>query len=109
MIEDCSRTDIEILNRIGQALVGQSDLQALVQFVTDQATTLTGAQFGAFFLNGSNESAEACTLYAHSGAPRSAFERVPFPRKTELFGPTFSSQGIVRIDNVTQDPRYGNT
>jgi signal transduction histidine kinase/CheY-like chemotaxis protein len=101
--------DIEIINRIGQALVGQRDLQTLVQFVTDQAMTLTGAQFGAFFYNVSNEQEEASyTLYALSGAPRAAFERFPLPRTTELFGPTLSGQGIVRIDDVKKDPRYGN-
>jgi len=112
MIEqDQSRVadDIEIVNRIGQALVGKSDLQTLVQFVTDQATTLTGAQFGAFFFNASEEQGEAYTLYAHSGAHRSALEKFPVPRTTELFGPVFGGHGIVRIDDVKKDPRYGTT
>ena len=112
MIEqDRSRAadDIEIINRIGQALVGQIDLQTLVQFVTDQATILTGAQFVAFFFNASNEQGQAYTLYAFSGAPRSAFEKFPLPRTTELFNATFIRQGVVRIDDVTQDPGYGMT
>jgi GAF domain-containing protein len=29
------------------------------------------------------------------------------PRNTELFGPTFHGEGIVRLDNVKLDPRYG--
>jgi signal transduction histidine kinase len=109
--QDRSRAadDIEIINRIGQALVGQIDLQTLVQFVTDQATILTGAQFGAFFFNASNEQGQAYTLYAFSGAPRSAFENFPLPRTTELFDATFIRQGVVRIDDVTQDPGYGMT
>jgi signal transduction histidine kinase/CheY-like chemotaxis protein len=109
--QDRSRAadDIEIINRIGQALVGQSDLQTLVQFVTDQATTLTGAQFGAFLYKVSGEQGEAYTLYALSGAPRSAFESFRLQRQAELSGPTFSGQGIVRIDDVTKDPRYGKT
>jgi signal transduction histidine kinase/CheY-like chemotaxis protein len=109
--QDRSRAadDIEIINRIGQALVGQSDLQTLVQFVTDQATTLTGAQFGAFFFNASNGQGQAYTLSAFSGAPRSVLENCPLPWKTELFGATYSSQGIVRIDDVTKDPGYRTT
>jgi GAF domain-containing protein len=109
--QDRSRAadDIEIINRVGQALVGQIDLQTLVQFVTDQATILTGAQFGAFFFNASNEQGQAHALYAFCGAPRSAFEKFPLARTTELFGATFISQGIVRIDDVTKDPGYGIT
>src|SRR5262249_26688156 len=51
---------------------------------------------------------ESYTLYTLSGAPRSAFERFPMPRTTAVFGPTFRGEGIVRIDDVTQDPRYGH-
>jgi signal transduction histidine kinase/CheY-like chemotaxis protein len=101
--------DIEIINRIGQALVGQSDLQTLVQFVTDQATSLTEAQFGAFLYKVNNEQGEAYMLYALSGAPRSEFEKVPVPWNAELFGPAVNGKGIVRVDDVTKDARYGKS
>ena len=29
------------------------------------------------------------------------------PRKTEVFGPTFKGEGIVRSDDIRKDPRYG--
>lgn len=29
------------------------------------------------------------------------------PRNTEVFGPTFRGEGVVRSDDITQDPRYG--
>jgi hypothetical protein len=29
------------------------------------------------------------------------------PRNTAIFNPTFQGEGVVRIDDVTQDPRYG--
>ena len=29
------------------------------------------------------------------------------PRNTEVFGPTFRGEAVVRCDDVTQDPRYG--
>src|SRR5689334_1855765 len=38
----------ETLNRIGGLLAAELDLQRLVQIVTDETTTLIGAEFGAF-------------------------------------------------------------
>lgn len=46
-------------------------------------------------------------LYTLSGAPAEAFSRFPMPRNTAVFGPTFAGEGIVRSDDITQDPRYG--
>src|SRR6185369_13032818 len=37
-----------------------------------------------------------------------AFADFPMPRNTDLFGPTFRGEAVVRIDDVTQDPRYGH-
>src|SRR5205085_2598580 len=31
----------------------------------------------------------------------------PMPRATQMFGPTFRGEGIIRIGDVLQDPRYG--
>ena len=39
---------VETLQRVGTALASELDLQRVVQIVTDEATTLTHAQFGAF-------------------------------------------------------------
>jgi len=30
------------------------------------------------------------------------------PRKTAVFAPTFNGEGVVRSDDITQDPRYGH-
>ncbi|MDQ2948179.1 MAG: ATP-binding protein, partial [Acidobacteriota bacterium] len=38
---------------------------------------------------------------------REAFAGFPMPGKTDLFGPTFRGESVVRCDDVTQDPRYG--
>src|SRR5687768_2776183 len=46
-------------------------------------------------------------LYTVSGAPREAFASFPNPRATAIFAPTFHGEGPVRLDDVTQDPRYG--
>ena len=40
---------LEIINHVGRLLTAELDLATLVQAVTDAATALTGARFGAFF------------------------------------------------------------
>ena len=100
---------LELLNDAGTAIAAQLDLQALVQVVTDAATKLCGAKFGAFFYNVTNREGESYLLYTLSGAPREAFEKFGHPRATPLFGPTFRGEGIIRSDDILQDPRYGQT
>jgi PAS domain S-box-containing protein len=95
------------LHRIGTALASELDLERVVQLATDEVTSLTTADFGAFFYNVVDEHGEAYTLYTLSGVPREAFASFPMPRNTGLFGPTFRGEGVVRISDVTQDPRYG--
>jgi PAS domain S-box-containing protein len=95
------------INRIGQLLSAELDLEKLVQAVTDAATELTGAQFGAFFYNLINEHGESYTLYTLSGIPRETFANFPMPRNTHVFGPTFRGEGIIRLADVQRDPRYG--
>jgi PAS domain S-box-containing protein len=98
---------LDMLNRIGIALAGNLDLEKIVQTATDVATDLSGAQFGAFFYNVTNESGESYTLYSISGVPREAFSKFPMPRNTAVFAPTFAGTGIVRSDDIRADPRYG--
>lgn len=98
---------LELLNQTGAALAAELDLDRLLQRVTDAATQLTGAEFGAFFYNGKDEQGEAYLLYALSGAPREAFEQLGHPRPTALFGPTFRGGPTIRSDDITQDSRYG--
>jgi PAS domain S-box-containing protein len=105
-LRDESRV-LESLNRTGSLIASQLELEALVQSVTDAATQLTGARFGAFFYNVINEQGESFVLYSLSGAPREAFERFGLPRNTPVFEPTFRGQGIVRSADITKDPRYG--
>jgi PAS domain S-box-containing protein len=98
---------LEVVQRIGQTLAAERNLQKIVQAVTDAATELTGAQFGAFFYNVLDERGQSYMLYTLSGVPRAAFAHFPMPRATDLFGPTFRGEGIIRLADVKQDPRYG--
>jgi signal transduction histidine kinase len=102
-----SRAQLEALQRIGKALHSELDLERVVQRVTDEATAICHAEFGAFFYNVIDGGGESYTLYTLAGVPREKFSRFPMPRNTDIFGPTFRGEGIVRIDDVTNDPRYG--
>jgi PAS domain S-box-containing protein len=103
------RHALELLNRTISALSVEVDVQKIVQLVTDAGVELSGAEFGAFFYNVLNESGEAYMLYTLSGAPLEAFSKFPMPRNTKVFAPTFEGEGIMRSDDITQDPRYGHT
>ncbi len=98
---------IDTIKRVNATLAAELDLETLVQVVTDAGTELTGAQFGAFFYNVVNAEGESLTLYTISGVPREAFSRFPSPRNTPIFHPTFTGEGVVRSDDIMQDPRYG--
>ena len=98
---------LAILNEVGHSVAAQSDLEQVVQTVTDAATELTGASFGAFFYNVVDRNHEAYWLYTLSGVPRDAFAQFPDPRATEVFAPTFKGEGVVRSGNIKRDPRYG--
>ncbi|HEX2891363.1 response regulator [Vineibacter terrae] len=98
---------LERLNSTGTAIAAELDLERAVQIVTDAATELCGAAFGAFFYNVVNAAGEAYTLYTLSGASRDDFARFPMPRNTAVFGPTFRGEGIVRSPDITRDPRFG--
>jgi serine phosphatase RsbU (regulator of sigma subunit) len=98
---------VERLYRTAGALMAERGVDQVVQFVTEEATALSGAQFGAFFYNVIDDQGESYTLYSIAGVPRSAFERFPMPRNTAVFGPTFRGEGVVRSPDITKDPRYG--
>ncbi|HEY8831130.1 MAG TPA: GAF domain-containing sensor histidine kinase [Gemmatimonadaceae bacterium] len=104
---EAARAELEALNQVGTALAQELDIERIVQTVTDAATKLTGAQFGAFFYNVVDHQGEKLTLFTLSGAPREAFEDFGHPRPTPVFAPTFYGTAIVRSDDITKDPRYG--
>jgi GAF domain-containing protein len=100
---------LQLLNRVGCALIGELDLERVVQTVTDAGTELTGAEFGAFFYNVVKEAGESYMLYTLSGVPREAFAGLPMPRNTAIFGQTFTGAGVVRSADITKSSRYGRS
>ena len=102
--------DHERLGEVGAIVASTLDRETILQNVTDIATELTRAAFGAFFYNATDpKSGDAYMLYTLSGAPREAFAKFPNPRATAVFAPTFHGEGPVRLSDVTQDPRYGQS
>ncbi len=97
----------ELLLSAGRLLSENLDLQSILQKVTDITTQLTGAEFGAFFYNMVDDEGESYLLYTLSGVSKDAFKDFPMPRNTDVFGITFSGKGILRSDDIRQDPRYG--
>jgi signal transduction histidine kinase/DNA-binding response OmpR family regulator len=100
------RQEAEALNELALTIGADLDLTSLVQKVTDAGRNLTQAAFGAFFYNVIDHKGESYVLYTLSGAPREAFEKFGMPHATKLFGPTFRGEGVIRIADVLQDPRY---
>lgn len=106
LLEERTRS-LEALNRLSKSISTDLDLERIVQTVTDCATEMSGARYGAFFYKVVDEHGERYLLYTLSGAPREAFDKLGLPRKTALFEPTFHGAGAVRSDDIRTDPRYG--
>lgn len=98
---------LELINQIGSMLTSELELEKVVQNVTDIATKISKAEFGALFYNKENEKGEEHLLYALSGAKKEDFAHLPVLRITPMLAPTFKGEGVVRSDDITQDPRYG--
>ncbi len=99
----------ELLYRIGAASASALDPETLFERLTDGATALCRAQFGAFFYNVERPEGGSYMLYTLSGVPREKFAGFPMPRNTAVFAPTFAGQGVIRSDDITKDPRYGKS
>jgi PAS domain S-box-containing protein len=109
---------LEELNHIQLSLAAELDLKKLWQMITDVATELSGAQFGAFFYNvqpssrqqgDQTENKGAYVLQALSGVAKEYVDGLSMPRITELFEPTFHGEGIIRLADVNKDERFGKS
>lgn len=102
-----SQRERERLYDLSRLMAAERDLKTLLQKITDIATELSGAEFGAFFYNVSTLEGQSYTLYTIAGVPEEKFKQFPMPRNTQVFAPTFNGEGIVRSDDITADPRFG--
>jgi PAS domain S-box-containing protein len=98
----------EKLAAVGALVASSLERNVVLQKVTDAATELTTAEFGAFFYHVVEaESGESYRLHAFSGAPREAFAGFPAPRAAAIFASTFQGHSPIRLDDVTRDTQYG--
>ncbi|MES2325034.1 MAG: ATP-binding protein [Pseudomonadota bacterium] len=98
---------LELLNSTGSALASQRDLRSLLQTVTDAATGISMARFGAFIYHGRDSDGDLFTLYTLAGEAPPEFAQFGHPRAAALFGPSLRGEGVVRSDDITLDARYG--
>ncbi|WP_145647396.1 hybrid sensor histidine kinase/response regulator [Pseudoduganella lurida] len=100
---------LELLNTTGNALARHRDLHPLLQEVTDAATRISGARFGAFFYNNVSDQglhdSDALTLYTLSGQPPAAYGNLSRTSAAALFGDTLSGASITRCDDLQQQPQ----
>jgi PAS domain S-box-containing protein len=103
-------TNTEKLGEVGAVVASTLERERIVQKVTDIATELTHAEFGAFFYNVTDpQSGDGYVLSTVSGAPRDALANAPDSGATAVFAPTFHDEGPLRLDDATVDPRYGTS
>jgi len=99
---------LHVLNNVGAGLAAaRLNLERIVQVMTDAATEVSGAAYGAFFYRVESEQGVRHELYALTGASREAFAHLPMPRSTPLLAPAFDGQGTVRCDDVSKNAGYG--
>jgi PAS domain S-box-containing protein len=96
---------LELLNSTGSALARQRDLRSLLQTVSDAATGISGARFGAFVYNGTDSAGEPFTLHVLSGAAGDEFARLGQAGAGATIAPILRGEGVVRCDDIGLDER----
>jgi PAS domain S-box-containing protein len=91
---------LELVNRTGTALASTRDLHPLLQELTDAATSISGARFGAFFHQGLDGAGEAALLHTLSRGAPAGFASFAEPRAASLLGPNRGGTGPVRNDDL---------
>ncbi|GGY60095.1 hybrid sensor histidine kinase/response regulator [Pseudoduganella albidiflava] len=106
---------LELLNSTGNALARHRDLQPLLQEVTDAATRISGARFGAFIYKGARDAAagetedeghgsDALTPFTLSGRVPPLFDNLTRSHAAALFGDTLRGTAITRCGDLLRHP-----
>ncbi|WP_426173797.1 ATP-binding protein [Massilia sp. TWR1-2-2] len=96
---------LELLNSTGSALARQRDLRSLLQTVSDAATGISGARYGAFVYNATDSAGEPYMLHALSGAAGDQFARLGQAGAGVAIAPILRGEGVVRCDDIGFDER----
>ncbi|HJV01780.1 MAG TPA: ATP-binding protein [Burkholderiaceae bacterium] len=97
---------LELLNSTGSALASTRELPLLLQEVTDAATSISGARFGAFYYHSGDAEGTPKMLHALSGCAPEQFPSFGRPRASALFGIGLRGEGTVRSNDLLRDPRH---
>ena len=89
----------ERLSETGAMVAASLDRRTIVQRVTDAATSLTQAEFGAFVHNNVSSSTDY-TLSIHSVPPRDVVKRFVEQRWDALVASAFHGATAIRLDDV---------
>ncbi|RZA33287.1 MAG: PAS domain S-box protein [Lysobacteraceae bacterium] len=100
---------LELLNNTGSILASTRDLRSLLRATTEAATGVSGARFGAFIHYGQEGDGTLFSMVTLSGATSSEFHSFGEPRASALYPPALRSEGLVRVDDLSQDPRYAGS
>lgn len=90
---------LEMLNSTGNALARHRDLQPLLQEVTDAATRIVGARFGAFLYRSGGSALQLCTM---AGQPPPGYGDLTGSGLLEQAGG--DACGVVRCDDLQHQP-----
>jgi len=96
---------LELVNRTGTALASTRDLHPLLQELTDAATSISGARFGAFFHQGLDGDGAAALLHTLSSGAPAGFASFGEPRAAALLGPNAGGKAPVRCDDLPAEAR----
>ncbi|SEO06170.1 PAS domain S-box-containing protein [Duganella sp. CF517] len=97
---------LELVNRTGTALASTRDLHPLLHELTDAATSISGARFGAFFHQGIDGDGAAALLHTLSSGAPDGFAGFAEPRAAALLAAT-GGKGPVRSDDVQAEAKPG--
>jgi PAS domain S-box-containing protein len=100
---------LELVNRTGTALASRRDLHPLLQELTDAATSISGARYGAFFYQSVADDGAAAMLHTLSDGARASFASFCAPRAAALLE-VGHHHGAVRSEDLSSeadDPHAG--
>ncbi|CAN7438223.1 ATP-binding protein [Massilia sp. LjRoot122] len=100
---------LELLNNTGSILASTRDLRSLLRTATEAALAVSGARFGAFIHYDQEGDGTLFSMVTLSGATSSEFQSFAEPRTNALFGPALRAQGLVRVDDIGDDPRHAGS
>jgi PAS domain S-box-containing protein len=101
-----ARREAEVLNRVGRSLASELELNKVVQIAVDAGRDLSGAEFGAFFYNATDEEGSQFAHCALSGVTQKGFAQLGLTRTTPLLASAFAGSGMMRINDMKAEGHH---